>query len=144
MPKVINITVVLLLFAVLASIRFFENTLFYDPLIVFFKGDYRSMELPSLQLPKLMLHTAFRFWLNTIISLGILWFAFWDKGVLKFSVYFYMILFCVLALWMFVFIQQATPQSDYQILFYVRRFLIQPIFLLSLLPAFYYHKRTAS
>lgn len=144
MRKVINITVVLLLFAVLASIRFFENALFYDPLIAFFKGDYRSLELPSLQLPKLMLYTAFRFWFNTIISLGILWFAFWDKGVLKFSMYFYTILFCVLTLWMFVFIKQATPQSDYQILFYVRRFLIQPVFLLLLLPAFYYHKRSVS
>lgn len=144
MRKVINIAVVLLLFVVLASIRFFENSLFYDPLIAFFKGDYRSTVLPPLELLKLMLHTAFRFWLNTAISLGILWFAFWDKGILKFSIYFYAILFCVLALWMFVFIKQATPQSDYQILFYVRRFLIQPVFLLLLLPAFYYHKRSVS
>lgn len=143
MRKVINIAVVLLLFAVLASIRFFENTLFYDPLITFFKGDYRSMELPSLQLPKLMLYTAFRFWLNTVVSLFILWVIFLDKKIILFSFYIYLFCFVLLMGFFCFLLFYSNENVDMQLLFYVRRFLIQPLLVLLLIPAFYYYKKTA-
>jgi exosortase F-associated protein len=87
-----------------------------------------------------MINTAFRFLLNTIISLTILYVVFQEKGIVKFSVFVYALAFLILFPWMVWLIANASPESNYNILFYVRRFLIQPIILLLLLPAFYYHK----
>ena len=42
----------------------------------------------------------------------------------------------------FVLLLNTSADGDHMALFYVRRFLIQPLFLLLLLPAFYFHKRS--
>ena len=41
MKRTITILLVILLFAVLAAIRFFQEQLFYDPLLDFFKYEYK-------------------------------------------------------------------------------------------------------
>src|SRR5690554_6011111 len=137
MQKWISGIAILALFGVLAGIRFFETTLFYDPLLSFFRSDYHYAQLPEIQLSKLLLHTAWRYALNTGVSLLILWLAFKDRSVLKFSVYFYLLLFVLLMSWMAFLLFTLSETSNFQLLFYVRRFLIQPIFVLLLLPAFY-------
>lgn len=141
MKKSLDIALILVLFVILAGVRFFETQLFYDPLLSFFKGEYQSGNLPDLNSVKLLLNVALRFWLNTLISLAILWFAFRDKSILSFSFYIYLLLFVVLFLWILLLVLNLSESSNFQLLFYVRRFLIQPVFVLLLLPAFYYHKQ---
>ncbi len=141
MKKPGKIVLLLILFGLLVLVRLFEAELFYDPLLSFFKQDYLNQRVPDVEFGKLLLHTSYRYLINTIISLLILWVAFRDKDVIKFSVVLYVLAFVVLLPWMALLVANATPESNYNILFYVRRFLIQPLFVLLLLPAFYYHKK---
>jgi len=141
MNRLLKITGIIFLFGLLILVRLFEADLFYDPLLVFFKQDYLYGMVPEVEFGKLMLHTAFRFWMNTLISLAILYVAFRDRDVIKFSLILYVFAFVILFSWMSWLVANASPESNYNILFYVRRFLIQPLFVLLLLPAFYYHRQ---
>ncbi|HZW78757.1 MAG TPA: exosortase F system-associated protein [Flavobacteriaceae bacterium] len=141
MRKIIAILAIVLLIVILLLIRAFEETLFYDPLLEYFKGDYKQLPVPDLVFGKLLLHTGFRFLLNSLASLGILWFVFKDKEIMKLSVLLYVLVFAVLITLFSIILKTSSPTSDPMILFYVRRFLIQPLLLLLLLPAFYFHKK---
>lgn len=128
-----------LLVLMLAAIRFFEQQLFYDPLIVFFKSDYLLGIIPPMDMAKLMFNLTLRFSLNSIISLAIIYLSFRDLNILKFSAILYVILY-VLTTAAFIFLILNIEREHYLALFYVRRFLIHPLFLLILLPAFYYYR----
>ncbi|MEX0998170.1 MAG: exosortase F system-associated protein [Flavobacteriaceae bacterium] len=141
MNRLLKLTGIVFLFGLLILVRLFEADLFYDPLLSFFKQDYLHGKVPDVEFGKLMLHTAYRFWMNTLISLVILYVAFRDKDVIKFSLILYVLAFVILFSWMAWLVANASPESNYNILFYVRRFLIQPLFVLLLLPAFYYHRQ---
>lgn len=123
----------------LVLIRYFEGRLFYDPLLHFFHSDYLQDRIPHFETTRLLLNVVFRFLLNTIISLGIIYVAFLDKSIFKFSVLLYSLLFFIgFAVLMFLIL--TIENQNYLALFYVRRFLIHPVFLLILLPAFYYYR----
>lgn len=125
----------------LLLIRGYEDVLFYDPLLDYFKGDYKNLPLPDMDVVMLQLGVGFRYVLNTAISLGILWLIFKDVEIIKLSAVLYVALF-VLLLMAFNFIIYTSEGVENQLtLFYVRRFLIQPVFLLVLLPAFYFQKK---
>lgn len=141
MIKMFKISIILLLFGLLVLVRLFEAELFYDPLLSFFKQDYLNSKVPNIKLGKLILNTGARYFINTLVSLLILWVAFKDKDVIKFSVLLYVLAVTLLLPWMAWLVANATPDSNYNVLFYVRRFLIQPLFVLLLLPAFYFHKQ---
>ena len=141
MHRFVRIISILILLIGLILIRQFESSIFYDPLLDFFKQDHTTQVLPELDKGKLLLHVAFRFLLNTIASILILWFAFMDRGILKMSMFLYACLFVILII-AFIVLMGSSGQGDHMALFYVRRFLIQPLFLLLLLPAFYFHKRS--
>jgi exosortase F-associated protein len=129
----------LVLFGLLILIRAFENELFYDPYLTFFKNDYLYVDNPRREILKLTIYTMLRYVLNSGISLGIIYLFFKDKSIVKFSAFIYAIAFVVLILFFLYFV--INPQrEDYYIFFNIRRFLIQPILLLLLLPAFYYYK----
>ncbi len=128
-----------LLVLLLAAIRFFEEQLFYDPLIEFFKSDYLLGIIPPMDMARLMIALTIRFALNTILSLGIIYIGFRDLNMLKFSAILYALLYIV-ATSVFIYLVLNIERDHYLALFYVRRFLIHPIFLLILLPAFYYYK----
>jgi len=140
MTKTQKIIILVLLASFLVLIRMFENELFYDPLLSFFKSDYSYNSLPKIKSFKLLGNIAFRFLLNSIVSLGILWVVFKDKGILKLSVFLFGIIFCVLIL-AFGYLVFYSNSENFLPMFYVRRFLIQPILLLVLLPAFYFQKK---
>ncbi len=127
------------LVVLLVLIRFYEHFLFYDPLIVFYKSEYLHGHLPSLLRGKLLLFTAIRFLLNTLISLAIIYVAFLDKSIVKFSLLLYLILFAV-CFSTYTFLIYTIENQNLMALFYVRRFLIHPVFVIILLPAFYYHR----
>lgn len=125
-------------FVALAIIRFFEDEIFYDPLLQFFKGNYQHSVTPEFDLWKLFLATIARYLINTFISLLILVLLF-SKQVLKFSLVIYGLLLLVLAP-IFLYLLSTMEIDLHFLLFYVRRFLIQPLPILLLIPAFYYQK----
>lgn len=124
----------------LISIRGFEEFLFYDPLLMFFKKDYAINSLPDMDLWTLYINLILRFVLNSFFSLAILWLVFKNRDILKLSIILYSLFFMVLfSIFVFI-ILTAETSFDNTILFYIRRFLIHPLLLLILLPAFVYHQ----
>ncbi|WP_298902407.1 exosortase F system-associated protein [uncultured Psychroserpens sp.] len=139
MRKPLTYIALIVLFGLLVLIRLFENELFYDPYLLFFKSDYLHMDYPRREVLKLSLFTTLRFVLNTVISLGIIFLFFRDKSIVKFSVLVYGVAYLILMIFFLYFVINPR-QEDYYLFFNFRRFLIQPILLLLLVPAFYYYK----
>ena len=125
-------------FVLLAAIRTFETEIFYDPLLNFFRGNYHNYAAPDFELGKLFGATIARYLLNSLISIFILILLF-SKQVLKFSVFIYGILLLILAP-IFLYLLTTMQGDLHFLLFYVRRFLIQPLLILLLIPAFYYQQ----
>ena len=141
MHKVIRYIAIFLLFVTLVTVRYFEGALFYDPLLHYFELGYLNGEaLPKMNYLYLFLSITFRYCLNAGISLLILYLFFKETAVVKFSLLFYGSAFLVLITLYGVFMVHFDP-DHYLRLFYVRRLLIQPVFVILLLPAFYYQKR---
>jgi exosortase F-associated protein len=128
-----------LLVLVLAGIRAFESQMFYDPFLLYFEDDYLKKPLPDFNAFRLFLSLSFRFVLNTILSLGILYIIFKDKEIIQFASILYLFFFVVLIVGFFSVLHFYGNQNNL-LLFYVRRFLIQPLFLILFIPAFYYQK----
>lgn len=120
-------------------IRFFETTLFYDPFLAYFKGDFNQMPLPAFETFRLVLNLLFRYGLNMLISLGLIYLIFKDRIMIQFSIFLYLIAFLVLIISFFLVIHFYGSTNNF-LLFYIRRFLIQPIFVLLFIPGFYYQK----
>ena len=137
--KILTITLLVLL---LLSIRAFEDSLFYDPLLEYFKNDYLEKPLPDFDSMDLFFGMGFRYFLNTVLSLGIIYLLFPDAQLLRFTTVLYAILFAVLIAAFFVLLHNSGSADNF-LLFYVRRFLIQPLFLLLFVPAFYYQRHVS-
>jgi len=141
MNKYIRFLGIGFLFFLLILVRAFQSKLFYDPFVIYFKNDYLHQAIPEYDSYKLYLNVFFRYLLNGIISLGIIY-LFFQQQFLKFSLKFYTIIFVFLIFLFFIFLKFQLFDS-YLPLFYLRRFLIHPILLLLLIPAFYYQKNNA-
>lgn len=139
MNNSINYILLFGLFALLILIRVFEDELFYDPYLTFFQNDYLYIDSPRREVLKVTLFTTLRYLLNSIISLGILYVVFKDKSIIKFSTFIYALAFLILIA-IYLYFVVNPKQEDYYLFFNVRRFIIQPIILMVLLPAFYYNK----
>lgn len=124
----------------LALIRAFETTLFYDPFLDFFKGTFQNSVLPPYETAKLLGSLALRYGLNAVLSMIIIYLFFKDKGLVWFSGVLFLFFFVVL-LTAFIVLLESSDKPDYMALFYIRRFLIQPLLLILFLPAFYYQKK---
>lgn len=142
MGKGIRIGLIVALFLTLIFMRSFAATAFYDPFVEYFKNDYLTSIFPEFDTPKLFVNLFFRYLLNTLISLLIIYLFFQKKQLIIFSVKFYIITFITLSLVYFLLLKTSFS-SGYLLPFYVRRMLIHPIFLLILLPAFYYQKKSS-
>ena len=130
----------ILIIGLLVLIRIFENNLFYDPLLKFFKGEFTNDKLPKMNQIKLFLSLGFRYYLNSMLSLALLYVIFKDFKILKFSTFLF-ILFGSILLIAFAFTLHFFGEENKMALFYIRRFIIQPLFLLVFIPAFYYQKK---
>lgn len=139
MNNIFKIVLLMALFGLLVLIRVFENELFYDPYLLFFKNDYLYMDYPRREILKLTLFTTLRYLLNGVVSLAIIYLFFKDKSIVKFSVIVYTVAYLILIL-IFLYFVINPRQEDYYLFFNFRRFLIQPVILLLLIPAFYYYK----
>ncbi|QOD59543.1 exosortase F system-associated protein [Polaribacter haliotis] len=139
MNKYIKIILTSILVLVLFVIRAFSAELFYDPLIEYFKNDYLYTKMPEIDIWHLMIDMLFRYILNSLVTLGIIWVLFQRKDYLKFTGFFLMAAFMVLIV-VFVLLLRDQFENGYLLPFYIRRFIIHPLFLLLLLPAFYFQK----
>ena len=139
MNKPITYILLFLLFALLILIRFFENDLFYDPYLTFFQNDYLYVDSPRREVFKVTFFTTLRYIINSFISMGIIFLFFKDKNMIKFSVIIYLVAFIIL-ISLYLYFVISPRQEDYYMFFNIRRFLIQPMFLILLLPAFYYYQ----
>lgn len=131
-----RIIAALLVIFCFAVIRAFENQLFYDPFLEYFEKDFKKMPFPEIDTFKLFGGLLLRYLLNTGLSLVLIYILFSDKDILKFSTALYSF-FGIILFVLFYIILQFYAEGNW-LLFYVRRFLIQPIFILIFIPAFYY------
>jgi hypothetical protein len=76
MNRLKKIALVLFLVALLVLIRMYEDQLFYNVLLDFFKTNHSTAPLPDFELWKLIGNVSLRYFLNTLISLAILWVVF--------------------------------------------------------------------
>lgn len=135
--SLLGVLVILFLFVL---IRHFQSDLFYDPLIVFYKSNFQNAMLPEIDLGYFVLHTIFRFLINTFLSFLVIYIAFKEMKFIKVSFIIYGVVFLITITALVVVINIYEPRFA-MLLFYIRRFLIQPFLLLLVLPAFYYHKK---
>lgn len=136
----LKIGIVMLLVFLLALVRIYENVLFYDPFSYYFKSDYLNLTFPQYEKGKLFFSLLSRYWLNAFLSLGIIYVVFTDWELTKFSAVLYLLFFVVLIVAFYALIAFSGPENNFMI-FYVRRFLIQPVLVLLFIPAFYYQKQ---
>lgn len=130
----------LLIVLLLIGIRTFEQSLFYDPFLTYFKQEYAHLPFPQFHIVKLFFSLAFRYYLNSVLSIALIYVFFKDKKFAKFSTLLYMILGSILLI-SFFFVLNFFAEESKMTLFYIRRFIIQPIFLLLFIPAFYYQQK---
>jgi exosortase F-associated protein len=126
----------------LVSVRFLEDKIFYDPFLAFFKGDYKVAHIPEFLWGKLIVSHFFRFFLNLFFSAVVIYFMFLNKkwtlqAVVLITVAF--LFFFPIYLWCLY----TNMEIGYLFTFSVRRFIIQPIILLLIIPIFYYRKKLA-
>jgi len=142
MDKKVRILLIILLFILLIMVRAIAQKVFYDPFIEYFKNDFLNKPIPVFSGSKLLLNLFLRYSLNTMISLVIIYLAFQDRKFLKFSFKFYVVAFVILII-TFMIILKGELKNGYLFAFYIRRFIIHPLFVLLLLPAFYYKQLTS-
>ncbi len=125
----------------LILIRAYEDKLFYDPFLMYFKTDYYNLPIPEIDGIKLFFGLVSRYFLNTVLSLAIIYVLFKDIVAIKFSILLYAAFFVLLITALYLAIY-CFDETNKMALFYIRRFLIQPILLLLFLPAFYFQLQT--
>ncbi len=119
----------------LALIRTYESDWFYDPFLDYFRGNNQNKPYPETQGFRLFLNLFLRYFLNAVLSLAIIQVLFRNREFLKLAAFLYTVFFVILII-VFFLVLYNTENANL-VLFYVRRFLIQPIFILLFLPAFY-------
>ncbi len=134
-----RILLIAILILALACIRTFENEMFYDPFLDYFKSNYQNKRLPEIDNFNLFSGLFFRYFLNSLISIAIIYVTFKDLEMIKFASVLYVIFFILLTIFFYIILLLFFKENK-MTFFYVRRFLIQPIFLLLFLPAFYFQK----
>lgn len=143
MRLILKVAVIGALVGILVLIRMYEYSFFYDPFMYFFEQSFKDGS--QLNIPAEYYFNVFlRFIFNSLISLLILFITFESKGMVKFAVIVFLGFFIVLFP-LFIYLMHHVQTEDYLAAFYVRRFLVHPVLILILLPAFYYYKlKTAS
>lgn len=136
MKIALKISIIALLFAALVGVRALQNHLFYDPLIPFFKGDFKTQILPGIHVWLYCLSMTFRYLINAAIGLSIIYVAFKSINHIQFAaLVFALALIILLPLLIYAI---HWPQEGHTLLIYVRRILMHPILLFVLLPALYF------
>ena len=123
----------------LIAVRMVEDQLFYDPFQAFFHLANKHAEFPDFKWTPLILNYLFRFGLNLVLSAAVVYFIFKNKQwtlqaivlmLIVFAITFPLYLYCI----------HTQFDIGYLFSFYMRRFVIQPLILLLIIPLFYYRE----
>ncbi|WP_079240115.1 exosortase F system-associated membrane protein [Chryseobacterium indologenes] len=140
--KILSWFVVLAGVCGLIGVRALEGTLFYDPFLDYFHEANKHIEFPVFEWGKLITGYVFRFILNLLFSCLIIYGLFKNKEwtlqgavmmIVVFAITFPIYLYCI----------HSKFEIGYLFSFYMRRFVIQPLIILLIVPMFYYRKQMA-
>ena len=123
----------------LISVRIFEEQLFYDPFLNYFHEASKNAQFPDFVWGKLIWNYLFRFFLNLLISAAVIYFIFKNKDW-TFQAVVLMILVFVITFSLYLYCIHTQFEIGYLFSFYMRRFVVQPLILLLIIPLFYYRK----
>ncbi|QBO57948.1 exosortase F system-associated membrane protein [Chryseobacterium salivictor] len=135
--KVLNWIWVAMAVLGLIAVRVVESEIFYDPFQAFFHLANKHASFPDFKWFPLILNYFFRFSLNLIFSAAVVYLIFKNKKwtlqavvlmVIVFAITFPIYLYCI----------HTKFEIGYLFSFYMRRFVIQPLILLLIIPLFYY------
>lgn len=144
MFKILDLFLVALCVLALIFVRAFEDVLFYDPYLEFFKRDYLYKEIPeNINILKTILNVSLRYFINAVFSIVIIYILYKKRSIIKFTIVFYVFVFVILMSLFASLLNTGIDGVDNHVLFNIRRFLMQPIFLLVLLPAFYFSEKVS-
>ena len=124
----------------LIGIRGLEDKIFYDPFLTYFEYADQSAVFPDFEWGKLILSYLFRFVLNAFFSLWIIHFLFQDMEWTK-QAFILITLIFVIVFPIYLFCIYDKFRFGYLFSFYIRRFVIQPLTLLLIVPIFYYRRK---
>ncbi|MPT31259.1 MAG: exosortase F system-associated protein [Chryseobacterium sp.] len=124
----------------LIGIRGLEDKIFYDPFLQFFKSADQTALFPNFIWGKLILGYLLRFALNTFFSLWIIQFLFENKEWTRQALILILLVF-VIVFPIYLYCIYDKFQFGYLFSFYVRRFVIQPLTVILIIPIFYYRKK---
>ncbi|AZB24373.1 exosortase F system-associated protein [Chryseobacterium bernardetii] len=139
--KILSWLLVILGIFGLIGVRVAEDRIFYDPFLSYFHEANKNISFPAFEWGKLIGSHLFRFVLNLFFSCLIIHGLFknmqWTMQgallmVIVFAIAFPIYLFCI----------QNKFGIGYLFSFYMRRFVIQPLIILLIVPMFYYRKQT--
>ena len=137
--KALRWLLVLLGIAGLISVRVFETQLFYDPFLEYFKNSGDNKIFPEVNWWPMTLSYLFRFLLNLIFSLVVVQFLF-NKKAWTFQAAVLILLVFVIVFSIYLICIHNQFEIGEMFVFYIRRFVIQPLTLLLIVPLFYYRK----
>ena len=123
----------------LIGVRYLENVLFYDPFLKYFASTSSNPAFPQFEWTRLIGSHLFRFLLNLIFSLGIVHFLFLNK---KWTFQAMVLITLSFVLFFPIYLYSVYTEFSFGNLFsfYIRRFVIQPLPILLIVPLFYYRK----
>ena len=124
----------------LIGIRGVEDSIFYDPFLSYFRSADQTAVFPEFEWVKLIVSYLLRFLLNTFFSLLIIQNLFQNKEWTK-QAFLLIALIFVIVFPIYLFCISDKFQIGYLFSFYIRRFVIQPLTLLLIIPIFYYRKK---
>ena len=138
MNKINGILVALCIIG-LVGVRVLESKIFYDPFLKYFASTSSNPAFPHFEWGKLITSHLFRFLLNLIFSLGIVHFLFLNK---KWTFQAMVLITLSFILFFPIYLYSVYTEFSFGNLFsfYIRRFVIQPLPILLIVPLFYYRK----
>ena len=140
--KILNWLLIIAGISGLIGVRALEDHIFYDPFLNFFHEADRNMPFPDFEWGKLIVNYLCRFILNLFFSCVVIHFWFKNRKwtvqgavliLIIFGITFPIYLYCI----------YTQFEIGYLFSFYMRRFVIQPLILLLIIPMFYYRRYTS-
>ena len=141
--KILNWLLVILGILGLIGVRMVEDKVFYDPFLNYFHEANKNADFPHFEWSKLILHHLFRFVLNLFFSALVVHFIFKNKRW-TFQAVILMVIVFVITFPIYLYCIHTKFEIGYLFSFYMRRFVIQPLILLLIIPMFYYRKHINS
>ncbi|ROI02231.1 exosortase F system-associated protein [Chryseobacterium sp. G0240] len=141
--KILNWCLVIAGICGLFGVRILEDKLFYDPFLDYFHEANKNIDFPSFEWGRLISGYLFRFALNLVFSCLIIHGLFRNRQWTIQGAMMMLIVFGI-ALPIYLYCIYDKFEIGYLFSFYMRRFVIQPLIILLIVPMFYYRKQIIS